>query len=39
VNIPVKGKPDDSGPEAAGQRPDQATGKGSRDASGGLAQE
>ncbi|MFC7542362.1 hypothetical protein ACFQU2_26770 [Siccirubricoccus deserti] len=39
VNIPVKGKPDDSGAEAAGQSPDQATGKGSRDASGGLAQE
>jgi hypothetical protein len=39
VNISVKGKPDDSGPEAAGQKPDKATGKGSRDASAGLTQE
>jgi hypothetical protein len=39
VNIPTKAKPDDSGPEAAGQIPDKATGKGSRDASGGLAEE
>jgi len=39
VNIKVKGKPDDSGPEAAGQVPDQATGQGSKDASAGLAKE
>jgi hypothetical protein len=39
VNIKVKGKPDDSGPEAAGQTPDQATGQGSRGASAGLAKE
>jgi hypothetical protein len=39
VNIGTKGKPNDSGPEAAGQTPDKATGKGSRDAAGGLAKE
>ena len=40
VIIGVKGgKPDDSGPAAAGQTPDEATGKGSRDSSGGLAEE
>jgi hypothetical protein len=39
VNIKVKGKPDDSGPEAAGQVPDKATGQGSKDASAGLAKE
>jgi hypothetical protein len=40
VNIGVKGnKPDDSGPEAAGQVPDKATGRGKKDASAGLAKE
>ncbi|MFC7475286.1 hypothetical protein ACFQS7_13030 [Dankookia sp. GCM10030260] len=35
VNIKVKdNKPDDSGPQAAGQTEDRATGGGSRDASG-----
>ena len=35
VNIDVKdNKPDDSGPQAAGQAEDQATGGGSRDAPG-----
>jgi hypothetical protein len=31
VNIGVKGKPDDSGPQAAGQTEDKATGRGSAD--------
>jgi hypothetical protein len=40
VNIKVKGgAPDDSGPQAAGQGEDKATGKGGRDSSTGLAQE
>jgi len=40
VNIGVKGgKPDDSGAAAAGQTEDKATGKGSRDAGAGLAEE
>lgn len=40
VNIGVKGgTPDDSGPAAAGQADDKATGKGSRDTSAGLPQE
>lgn len=40
VNIGVKqNKPDDSGAKAAGQVPDEATGRGSRDSTGGLAEE
>ncbi len=39
VNIKVKGKPDDSGPDAAGQEPNRATGLGKKDSSAGLAEE
>jgi len=39
VNIPVKGKADESGPEGAGQAEDQATGGGKKDSSAGLPQE
>jgi hypothetical protein len=40
VNIGVKGgAPDDSGPEAAGQAEDKATGLGKKDSTAGLAQE
>ena len=39
VNIPVKGGAEEAGPDAAVQETPQATGRGSRDATGGLPEE